>query len=277
MNSADATATRRSPVVAGQFYTANPQKLRAEVETYLERGSKRTASTLLAMAPHAGYMYSGKTAGYTLGTSNLRDTIYLLGPNHTGRGAPVSVWSGGDWETPLGTVPINISARNNLLASGAFFEADTLAHINEHSLEVLLPFIQVANPEATIVPIAIATSNQETLAFVGAMLGGALQQNGNSSIVVSSDMSHYISADAAKKLDALALSYVQSVDAQGLLNTVAQNNISMCGVLPMTAALIACEALGAKRADILEYTSSGAVTGDLSQVVGYAGVVIDRP
>ena len=277
MKTADTTAARRSPVVAGQFYTASPQKLRAEVEAYLHRGTKRSARTLLAMAPHAGYMYSGKTAGYTFGSCNLSNTIYLLGPNHTGRGAPVSVWSGGDWETPLGVVPINVEARNQLLATGSFFEADTLAHSNEHSLEVLLPFIQVANPNATIVPIAIATSNQETLALVGTVLAAALQKNPDSSIVVSSDMSHYISADSAKKLDSLALSYVQSIDAQGLLTTVARNNISMCGVLPMTAALIACEALGATRADILEYTSSGAVTGDNSQVVGYAGVVIDRP
>ncbi|MEZ0575414.1 AmmeMemoRadiSam system protein B [Halodesulfovibrio aestuarii] len=277
MEKADTTAARRSPVVAGQFYTASPQKLRAEVEAFLQRGTKRSTRTLLAMVPHAGYMYSGNTAGYTFGSSNLCDTIYLLGPNHTGRGAPVSVWSGGDWETPLGIVPVDIEARDQLLATGPFFEADTLAHINEHSLEVLLPFIQVANPNAKIVPISIATSSQETLAFVGAMLAEALKQNPDSSIVVSSDMSHYISADAAKKLDSLALSYVQSVDAQGLLSTVAHNNISMCGVLPMTAALIACEALGAARADILEYTSSGAVTGDLSQVVGYAGVIIDRP
>lgn len=271
------SADTRSPVVAGQFYSANPQKLQAEVEAYLQRGTKRAAPTLLAMSPHAGYIYSGKTAGYTLGSSNLCNTIYLLGPNHTGRGAPVSVWSGGDWETPLGIVPINTKARDNLLASGAFFEADTLAHVNEHSLEVLLPFIQVANPKATIVPISIATSNPETLAFVGALLGGALQQNPDSSIVVSSDMSHYISAEKASKLDSLALSYVQSVDAQGLLTAVARNNISMCGVLPMTVGLIACETVGATQGEILEYTSSGAVTGDFSQVVGYAGVIIDRP
>ncbi|SIO13964.1 AmmeMemoRadiSam system protein B [Halodesulfovibrio marinisediminis] len=277
MKTADTTAERRLPVVAGQFYTANPQQLRAEVEALLQRGTKRTAPTLLAMSPHAGYMYSGNTAGYTFGSCNLSNTIYLLGPNHTGRGAPVSVWSGGDWETPLGVVPVNIEARNKLLAAGSLFEADTLAHANEHSLEVLLPFIQVANPEATIVPISIATHNQETLALIGAILGGALKHDSDSSIVVSSDMSHYISAEAAKKLDTLALSYVQTVDPQGLLNAVAHNNISMCGVLPMTVGLIACEAVGATRADILEYTSSGAVTGDLSQVVGYAGVIIDRP
>jgi AmmeMemoRadiSam system protein B len=277
MNTAGTTAATRAPVVAGQFYTASAQKLREEVEAYLQRGTKRSARTLLAMAPHAGYMYSGQTAGCTFGSSNLSNTIYLLGPNHTGRGAPISVWSGGSWETPLGAVPIDMHARDQLLASNSFFEADTLAHIGEHSLEVLLPFIQIAAPKARIVPVAIATSNQETLAFAGTVLASALQQNPDSCIVVSSDMSHYVSAEAAKKMDTLALSYVQSIDAQGLLSTVVRNNISMCGVLPMTVGLIACEALGATQAEIVEYTNSGAVTGDSSQVVGYAGAIIDRP
>ncbi|OBQ46496.1 AmmeMemoRadiSam system protein B [Halodesulfovibrio spirochaetisodalis] len=277
MKSATNSAALRTPAVAGQFYTANPQALREEVEAYLQRGTRRTARTLLTMAPHAGYMYSGKTAGCAFGSSNLAHTIYLLGPNHTGRGAPISVWSGGDWQTPLGAVPVNTQARDELLASSTFFEADTLAHLDEHSLEVLLPFIQVANPAAKIVPIAIATSNQETLAFVGAVLASALQKNPDSGIVVSSDMSHYISAEEAKKLDTLALSYVQSVDALGLLSAVSRNNISMCGVLPMTAALLACETLGATKAELIEYTNSGVVSGDASQVVGYAGAIIDRP
>lgn len=277
MNTAGTTAVTRAPVVAGQFYTANAQKLRREVEAYLQHGTKRNARTLLAMAPHAGYMYSGKTAGCTFGSSNLADTIYLLGPNHTGRGAPISVWNGGSWETPLGAVAIDTKARDQLLTSNSFFEPDALAHLGEHSLEVLLPFIQVTTPQARIVPVAIATSNQETLAFTGAVLASALQQNPNSCIVVSSDMSHYISADAAKKLDTLALSYIQSIDAQGLLSTVVRNNITMCGVLPMTVGLIACEALGATQAEVVEYTNSGAVTGDSSQVVGYAGAIIDRP
>lgn len=277
MAHAETTTTLRPPAVAGQFYTAAPQVLRAEVESYLQRGTKRTEQTLLAMVPHAGYMYSGKVAGKTLGSANLPDTIYLLGPNHTGRGAAVSVWNAGGWETPLGTVQIDTEARDNLLAIDTFFEADTFAHAKEHSLEVLLPFIQIANPNAKIVPIAIATSNQETLAFIGAVLAGALRKNPNSGIVVSSDMSHYISANSAKQLDSLALSMVETVDPQGLLSTVARNNISMCGVLPMVIGLIASEALGAKKAHITEYATSGDVTGDNSQVVGYAGAIIDKP
>lgn len=277
MTHAETTKTLRSPAVAGQFYTAAPHALRAEVESYLQRGTKRTAQTLLAMVPHAGYMYSGKVAGKTLGSANLPDTIYLLGPNHTGRGAAVSVWNAGGWQTPLGTVQIDTEARDNLLAIDTFFEADTFAHVKEHSLEVLLPFIQVANPNARIVPIAIATSNQETLAFIGAVLAGALRKNPNSGIVVSSDMSHYISANSAKELDSLALSMVETVDPQGLLSTVARNNISMCGVLPMVIGLIASEALGAKKAHITEYATSGDITGDTSQVVGYAGAIIDKP
>lgn len=277
MTPAETTTTLRLPVVAGQFYTADPQSLRMEVESYLQTGTRRAAKTLLAMAPHAGYMYSGNVAGKTLGTANLPDTIYLLGPNHTGRGAAVSVWSAGGWKTPLGTVQIDTAARDDLLAINSFFEADTLAHTNEHSLEVLLPFIQVANPDAKIVPIAIATSNQESLAFIGAVLAGALKKNPDSGIIVSSDMSHYISARHAKELDSLALAMVETVDPQGLLTTVVRNNISMCGVLPMVAGLIASEALGAKKAHITEYATSGDVTGDTSQVVGYAGAVIDKP
>ncbi|MCG8532830.1 MAG: AmmeMemoRadiSam system protein B [Desulfovibrionales bacterium] len=267
----------RQPVVAGQFYTADPTALRQEVETYLQRGTRSTAKTLLAMAPHAGYMYSGNVAGRTLGSARLADTIYLLGPNHTGRGALVSVWDNDGWQTPLGVVPIAEEARAGLLAHTDIFSPDSLAHIGEHSLEVLLPFIQLAQPTAKIVPVAVATRSQHTLTAVGTLIGEAIANTPDSCIVVSSDMSHFISADAAKRLDSMALAHVTGIDADGLFNTVAQHDISMCGVLPMTCGLAACELLGGTNARIIEYTTSGDVTGDTSQVVGYAGAIIDKP
>ena len=267
---------QRHPVVAGRFYDAAPAKLNSMVDGFLALGDeKKEAKTLLAMVPHAGYVYSGAVCGKTLGMANLESTVLLLGPNHTGRGDRFSLWAEGAWDIPGDTVPIDMELATALLAATPQITADTAAHMGEHSLEVILPFLRRLNPQMTFVPIAVSAHVFDDVQAVGESIGQALAAFGRPvSIVVSSDMSHYISHDAAKKKDSLALEAAVNLDPRGLFNTVRENDISMCGVLPMTTGLFAAKTMGATKGELVAYATSGEVSGDFEQVVGYAGVLV---
>lgn len=266
----------RQPVVAGRFYDANPDSLTAMVDGFLAQGEgKSKERTLLAMVPHAGYVFSGAVCGKTLGMANLAETVLLLGPNHTGRGAPFALWSEGKWSLPGGPMRIDSALAEVLLDADSHITADTAAHLGEHSLEVILPFLHRLNPSTTFVPIAISMPHLDALKQVGQSIGRALKDLGRPvSIVVSSDMSHYISHDDAKRKDSMALDAAASLDPVALYNTVRGNNISMCGVLPMTVGLFAALELGASKGELAAYATSGEVSGDFDQVVGYAGVLV---
>lgn len=266
----------RQPVVAGRFYDGGSDNLNAAVDGFLRLGEgKRAEPTLLAMVPHAGYVYSGAVCGRTLAEANLADTVLLLGPNHTGRGASMALWSEGNWLVPGGPVPVDEELAGELLAADSHIILDSEAHLGEHSIEVVLPFLQRLNPAMRIVPIAVSEPRSDVLRQVGRNIGQALKVLGRPvSMVVSSDMSHYIAHDDAKKQDALAIGEAVKLDPAALYDTVRSNNITMCGVLPMTVGLYAALELGATKGELVTYATSGEVSGDYDQVVGYAGVLV---
>lgn len=266
----------RMPIVAGQFYTSDPKALAAEVGRYLEAGGERRAEpTLLAMAPHAGYVFSGAVAGKTLGLANLAGTVILLGPNHTGMGSRYAVWNMGAWIVPGGAVAVDEELAEALIRNDPRLTPDRTAHQSEHSLEVLLPFLRELNPEVRIVPMSVGGGGPEELQDVGRKMAEVVAKSGKPvSIVVSSDMSHYIPHDEAKARDSLALQAVQALDPAGLYEVVRARNITMCGVLPMVVGLSAAKALGATRAEVVAYATSGEVNRDMGRVVGYAGVLV---
>lgn len=270
----------RRPIVAGQFYPGSPSELEHEVRTYLAQAPKRTepatGSTRLAMVPHAGYMYSGRVAGITLGQADLADTILLLGPNHTGMGTPFSVWHEGAWQTPIGAMRIDSALALALLRSDNRLLADHLGHVREHSLEVVIPFLNVLKGDFSGVPIAVAEHGLAALSGVAASMAGVFKSRGGKvSIVVSSDMSHYVTAEQACERDTMAIEAILRLDPVGLYSIVREAGISMCGVLPMTLGLMIALELGASTARLAAYATSGDATGDESSVVGYAGVLVE--
>lgn len=268
----------RQPIVAGQFYTGAAGKLREEVKAFLAKAEPPSGPTLLAMAPHAGYMYSGGVAGLTLGRAELADTILLLGPNHTGLGRRLALWDSGAWLFPGGKVDVDAPFADALAERIPEISRDTQAHEREHSLEVLVPFLFCMNPKVRIAPIAISEPKLENLIALGKSIAAVLKDwAAPVSIVVSSDMSHFVSNDVAKKLDAMALAHVEMLDPEGLFNTVRGKKISMCGMLPMTVGMAACRELGADKGELVAYSSSAEVSGDYSRVVGYAGALVPRP
>lgn len=267
----------RKPVVAGRFYPGNAEALRR----FLAEATPSAAAPLEALAliaPHAGYVYSGGVAGQVFGAVKIPDTVLLLGPNHTGKGARAAIDSQGAWETPLGRVEIDTALAEALKAACPLFTEDDQAHAFEHSLEVQLPFIQYLNPKARIVPIAFMLRSAGDIQAAGVAIGRVLKEWPSPVLIaVSSDMTHYEPAEVARQKDGLALDEVLALNPQGLLNTVATHRISMCGVIPAAVMLWAVRELGAREARKVAYANSGEASGDFGSVVGYAGVAIPKP
>jgi len=272
----------RHPAVAGHFYHGSAEALRKQVREFIIPDAKRVKA-FGVLSPHAGFLYSGSVAGAVYSGVELPDTFVLIGPNHTGLGAPISLMAHGQWETPLGTVTIDEPLAAAILSRSSRIHEDTLAHLREHSLEVQLPFIQYFKEKFTIVPIQMLDVRLESCLEVGRAIAGAIAECGMRNaeskgsgvlIIASSDMSHYESAETAKEKDHKAIHHILDLDPEGLYRTVRDSGISMCGFGPAVAMLSACKTLGATRAELIKYANSGEASGDYKQVVGYAGIVV---
>lgn len=264
----------RQPVVANSFYPGDPHQLQAVVTSCLTNHRSPAQKALAVISPHAGYIYSGKLAGKTLSSVTIPKTVVLLGPNHTGIGPQISL-SRSNWATPLNTVACNIELSEKLLQNCDIITSDESAHSREHSLEVQLPFLQTLQPDLSIVPLTISSISFEHCSIVAKAIAQAITQSSEDILIVASnDMSHFLSKEEAGKVDRLAISKVLELTPEELYKTVIGNNISMCGVIPVTVALLASIEMGAKKCNLIDYTDSSEVSGDIGSVVGYAGLTI---
>lgn len=271
----------RQPAVAGRFYPANAQHLRAEVEKFTTAPAAESAKpetkihALGCVVPHAGYMYSGHVAGAVFRRLELPRRFVILCPNHTGMGEPLAIMSEGVWQTPLGDAPIDESLAERLKAKLPLLSEDQAAHRYEHALEVQLPFLQVLAPGFEFVPITVATGNFEVLGALGMVIGSVATEAGTPVLVIaSSDMNHYESDDVTRVKDRRAIDQLLALDPRGLYDIVHKAAISMCGYGPAVVMLTAARKLGATRAELIRYATSGDVSGDRDMVVGYAGVAV---
>lgn len=265
----------RLPAVAGRFYPGTEKALERELARRLEVRSQQTPRRVRGiLVPHAGYIYSGGVAGKTYAAVDVPPTVVILCPNHTGMGAPLAIMSGGVWRTPLGDVPVEGELARALTQRCSHLTEDVEAHRLEHSLEVQLPFLQHICASFSLVPICVGTSRLEALLSLGDALAEAIRSLSRDVLLVaSSDMTHYEPAQQAKKKDELALARCLALDPPGLHEVVVGNRISMCGAAPAVAVMQACRGLGGTAGELVCYANSGDVSGDYSQVVGYAGVL----
>jgi AmmeMemoRadiSam system protein B/AmmeMemoRadiSam system protein A len=264
----------RPPVVAGQFYPDSPDYLRSVIAEMVDRGAEKVEAIGL-VCPHAGYAFSGPVAGATISRVNLKDTFILVGPNHTGYGKPLSIMADGSWKTPLGEVEIDSELAKHILSISSYLVDDELAHLSEHSLEVQLPFLQYLKPDIKIVPIVLAYTGMPVYKEIGLEIARAIKElNRQVVILASSDMTHYESQESAKEKDTQAIDAILSLDEDELMRRVEELNISMCGYAPTVVLISAARELGANKAELVRYQTSGDTTGDYTSVVGYAGVII---
>lgn len=279
----------RLPVAAGSFYPSRPDILRAALRDAFHdpagpgpiAPSDLHATRLLAlMAPHAGYRYSGTVAAHafaSLAKEARPGGVLILGPNHGGCGAALAVPESRMWRTPLGDIPVDMDLRDAVLEADCGVEADEEPFVQEHSQEVMLPFLQyLFDPPLPILPMAWGRKPLYSAIPLGERLAPLLWGNGRRIVLLaSSDLSHYVPDRIARVRDRLATACVARVDAPELIETVVRQNLTMCGPGPVAAALAAVASVHG-HGELLAYATSGDATHDWKSVVGYASAAFYR-
>ncbi len=265
----------RKPVVSGQFYPKEAAKLRAMVKGFLPEKTAAKIDGRGLILPHAGYQYSGKVAAVTVNSVYLRKNVVVLGTNHTGQGSAFSLWAQGAWQTPLGDIPVNETLSRAIIDGGNYIKEDRAAHAFEHSIEVELPILKAAGGEFSLIPIACQHASGADYLGAARQLCDALGPvAAETTFVASTDMTHYEPEPAARRKDSLAIEHILNFDVEGLIKTVKKENISMCGLAPVCVFLHCMKLLGARKARVVLYETSGSASGDFDSVVGYAGIVV---
>jgi len=265
----------RLPAVAGRFYPSNPAELTAIIARFTKTQSNvEKVAVKACLLPHAGYVYSGSVAGAVFARMTLPRKILILGVRHFPRGEQAAILSNGAWRTPLGDAPIDQSLAQALLAACPLLHEDDVAHSQEHSLEVQLPFLQVLAPGFMFVPVALGTVRFEDLVSVGEAVAEVLARTREEILLLTtSDLNHYEDDATTRVKDRKAIERLLALDARGLYDTCRNERISMCGLGPAVSMIVALQRLGAKHAKLARYATSADVSGDTSAVVGYAGMI----
>ncbi|MBS3772621.1 MAG: AmmeMemoRadiSam system protein B [Candidatus Thermoplasmatota archaeon] len=278
----------RKPAAAGRFYESDAAGLREQIAGCFtdERGpgsvpeaQHGSGDIKGCVVPHAGYPFSGPIAAHTydaVARDGMPDRYVILGPNHTGYGAPVAMMSQGAWDTPLGPVRLDGEA-GEMLRDVA--DEDRVAHMHEHSIEVQLPFLQYLRDDVRFVPVCLARQDRATAEALGEAIAGV-----DGLPVASTDFSHagmgygqrppadMAVQDWARRQDEKAIDAIQTLEAESFLNTVRHEKISMCGYGAVAAVMHAAVENGATTAELLAYGTSYEVH-PASSCVGYAAVV----
>jgi len=266
----------RPPAVAGRFYPSEPGELARQVDSLCSdpaTGIKIRA--LGCVVPHAGYMYSGHVAGAVYASIEIPERCILLGPRHFPQGQPLAILTEGSFATPLGEASIDCPLAVELARSDPLLREDPVAHQQEHSLEVQIPFLQRLVNGFRFVPVVLASDRYGALEELGRAVAGIVKSCPERVLVIaSSDMNHYENDTITRAKDSRAIERILALDPRGLYDVVRNEGISMCGYAATTAMLVAVVELGAKQAKLIRYATSGEVSGDHEHVVGYAGITV---
>lgn len=266
----------RKSIIAGSWYPGNPEILKKDIEKYFTAvpDLDLPGEVIGLVAPHAGYVYSGQIAAYAykLIRGVKYDAVIVVGPSHRVAFRGVSILSKGGYETPLGVVPVAEDLARDIKKASRAVDDIPAAHLQEHSLEIQLPFLQVALGNFSFVPLVMGDQNAETCYDLADAICKAAQ-NKKILIVGSSDLSHFHNYNTAGQLDGVVLKHLQNGDAEGLLESLDKDICEACGGGPMVVAMLVARRLGAVKSRLLRYANSGDVTGDKSSVVGYTASV----
>lgn len=264
----------RPPAVAGRFYPSDPKELARQVDEYSFSVAEKI-SARACVVPHAGYMFSGHVAGAVYAQLKIPQRCILLGPRHFPRGEPMAILTEGSWQTPFGLAPVDSSLSAELARACPRLREDAVAHEREHSLEVQIPFLQRLVKEFRFVPVVLATDRYTALEELGHAVAKVVAAQADPVLVVAStDMNHYESDVITRAKDDRAIARILALEPRGLYDTVRSEGITMCGYAATVAMLVAARDLGAQEAQLVRYATSGDITGDRDQVVGYAGMIL---
>jgi AmmeMemoRadiSam system protein B len=270
----------RPPAVAGQFYPADAGQVEAELDRVIHPVVE-PRHAIAIIVPHAGWMYSGATAGIVYSAVKIPDHVIMIGPNHHNTGkSTYALFDAGKWQTPTGDVPVDEPLGAALLDNCDWFAEAARSHSAEHSLEVQLPMLRRVNPKVRVAPIMIGGSWPESggrriLREIAEAIVMTVREFGAPVLLLAStDMNHYEDQETAHIKDKLVLGAIEKLNEDAMMDNVRDVEVSMCGVAATYIVMHAAKKLGAKRAEVLDYRTSGDVTGDFASVVGYAGMLI---
>jgi AmmeMemoRadiSam system protein B len=272
---ADTPDVRPSPI-AGQWYPGAPGRLRDQVQGFLDAAEVEPLDGRIValVSPHAGHRYSGGVAAhaYRLVEGQRYGVVAIVAPNHRiVNYAPFLTTAHAAYSTPLGDVPV---AEELLAALDERLGLSRVKRDEEHSLEIQLPFLQVALAgEFQLLPLMLNDQSSDVCHDLGEALADLLRDR-NALLVASTDLSHFYDAETAARLDGAVTERIAALDPEGLLDVLERGQGKACGGGPTVAVMLAARALGADRARLLKYATSGDVTGDYFRVVGYAAAAL---
>jgi len=266
----------RKSIIAGSWYPGDPSVLRDDISRYIQNvpGRELAGDVVGIIVPHAGYIYSGQVAAhaYKLIQNKKYDTVILIGPSHRVSFGGVSIYSQGAFETPLGVIPVNEAIACEMKQISKIIIDYPIAHAQEHSLEIQLPFLQVTLGAFSLIPLVMGDQSAATCRELAYVISHVAKDH-RMLIVASSDLSHFHDYIKAKELDEIVLKHIQNGESVGLLNDLAHDKTEACGGGPIAVMMLAADRLGAHHSLLLTYANSGDVTGEKSSVVGYASAV----
>jgi AmmeMemoRadiSam system protein B len=284
----------RRAAFAGQFYAAGMSSLNKQIkDCFMSKfgprnlpGKIQNKKIIGAISPHAGYMYSGPGAAWVykeLGESKQPDVYLIIAPNHTGYGAQFSTYIGDAWEIPYGSCKIDQEFGKSLIEKFSELKDDKIAHLYEHDIEVQLPFLYYINKNFKFLPIVVSDIDYGYCKIISEAIASL---NKKICVITSSDFTHYGKnygyepfSDKIKEnmynLDKSAISYIEKLDTNGFLNYIYKTRATICGYSAIAITIETCKKLGAKKARLLNYYTSGDIVNNYSNAVGYASIVFE--
>jgi AmmeMemoRadiSam system radical SAM enzyme/AmmeMemoRadiSam system protein B/AmmeMemoRadiSam system protein A len=265
----------RPPAVAGRFYPGSAAEIDHMLDSFLPAEQPRERWPAI-MVPHAGWIYSGRLAAETFSRVEIPERVIIVAPKHRPPGADWAVAPYRAWSLPGGSVTGDFELAQRLSETISGLELDAVAHQSEHAIEVQLPILARLAPQARLVGIVLHNSSLPALERFAEQLAGVLADLPERPLlVISSDMNHYAPDDQTRRIDRMALDAMQSLDPARLYETVMDQRISMCGVLPAVLVMETLRRLDSlHRCELVGYATSADASNDRSQVVGYAGMLL---
>ena len=275
----------REAIAAGQFYEDDKNKLKKQLEECFKGLKYDKKKVYGVIAPHAGYSYSGKCAGFSynqIRESNA-DIFLILGVNHTGLGSEFTTLME-DFETPLGIAEVDKEFGKELMKKFPGLKNDFTAHMNEHSIEAQLPFLQYIKNDFKFLPVLVSTIDLHLIKkFAESVVEVSKELKKNAIIIASSDFTHYgenygyvpFKEDIKEnlyKLDNGAIEFILNLDINAFLRYINKTDATICGISPIIACIEIVKLLGAKKGVLLGYYTSGDVANDYENAVGYASI-----
>jgi AmmeMemoRadiSam system protein B/AmmeMemoRadiSam system protein A len=265
--------------LAGSWYPASKAQLEPQLKSYLDFANpeKIDGKILAIIVPHAGYAYSGPVAAY--GYKAVEDkgikTVILLGFSHRKYFDGISVYGGTLWRTPLGQIAVDTDMTEKIISSNPRFRFQKELFDDENSVEMQVPFIQMAlNTNVKVVPIAFGSQNYSDAQALAKVIADLVKDRGDILIVASTDLSHYHPYQKANSIDGHTIQLLNKLKAKELYEETKMGICEMCGLMPVVTALIVAESSGYDKIKELKYANSGDITGEKASVVGYISAVI---